>query len=254
MTFDVWHTLMYLTPTEEEEYYHTQISLAVEALREAPLLPGAPNLPDEELGRVFEQVLAEAVAEAGRGRSITPSAQILRAGAETRRVPRSEEYLARLSSAVVHQPFKPAPGAAALLKELRAEGYRIGIVGNTVGETGASLRKVLESLDLASPVENFMFSDEHPWAKPAPEIFWLALKLLGESPDRAVHVGDARSDIEGARRAGMRTSILFTGLQNYGLHYHALNVGSGSDQFGAQYVVQELREVATVIHELLPIG
>ena len=40
--------------------------------------------------------------------------------------------------------------------------------------------------------------------KPAPAVFDLALERLGAVATRAVHVGDAAADEEGARAAGLR--------------------------------------------------
>lgn len=253
VTFDVWHTLIALSPADGDAYYRAQVHLAVEALRSAERLPGAPDLADEELARTFEQILAGGVADAGRGHSVTPQQQILRAGQATGRAVRPEAFLEPLDRVVTRLPFKPAPGAAGVLERLRGDGYRIGIVGNTVGETGASLLVALRSMHLAQYVETFVFSDEQPWAKPAPEIFWEALRRLGESPADAVHVGDSWFDIEGARRAGLRGSILFTGLQDYGERYRALNLPASPPRPPADHVAGDMNEVLSLVHELLPL-
>lgn len=252
VTFDVWHTLIYLTPDEEEAYYRGQIDLAVEILRQGETEPGAPARSDGELVRSFEEVFSEAVASGGHGRTVTPAEQILRAAERCRRRVRADRYLDGLAAMVARQPFKAAAGGLELLTGLREDGYRVAVVGNTVGETGGSLRSVLDRLGLARPVEVFVFSDEHPWAKPAPEIFWEALRLLGVPADQAVHVGDAWTDVEGASRAGLCGTILFTGLQRYGAHYQALNIDRAYDPSAARAVVGNLDEVRSIVHRLLP--
>ena len=252
MTFDVWHTLIYLSPQDEEEYYRAQIALGVEALREAARLPDSSGSPDAELARVFARALAAAVAEAGHGRSVTPAQQIVRAGTASGRAPNVEGYGERLARLVADQPFRPAPGALSVLEGLHRDGYRIGVVGSTVGEAGASLRPVLGRLGLDRPVDAFVFSDEEPWAKPAPEIFWEALRRLDAAPDETVHVGDAWSDIEGARRARLLGSVWFTGLQEYGAHYRTLNIPS--TKVPARHVAREFGDVDSIVRRLLPAG
>jgi len=253
VTFDVWHTLVYLTPAEEEAYYRAQVAWAVETLREADPDPGVADVPDADLARAYEHALEEAVTAAGEGRTVTPLEQIARAAHACHRRVEPDRYRDGLASLVERMPFKAAPGAADLLAALRQDGYRIAIVGNTVGETGRSLRRVLGRLGMGVTVEAFVFSDEQPWAKPSPEIFWSALELLAVAPERAVHVGDAWTDIEGARRARLRGSVLYTGLQSYGAHYRALNIGDRLDRTTATAVTADLSEVPGIVHRLLPL-
>lgn len=254
VTLDLWHTLMYLPPAAEEEYMETQIRLAAEVLAESKRRPGTVAESDGELRRTFEQVYADAVAEAGRGRTVTPAEQILRAGAIAGRWPRPAEYLHRLAEVVATLPFEPAPGALEFLRSLVNDGYRLGVISNTIGEPGAFLRPALRAMGFDRFVDTFVFSDEHPWTKPAPEIFRATLENLGEPPNEAVHVGDGWSDVEGARRAGMRAGILFTGLQEYGARYKALFLPQGWDHPPTELVARRLDEVLALVRGLLPIG
>ncbi len=253
VTLDLWHTLLYLRPEAEEQYMETQVRLATEVLENAERRPGAASEADGTLRRTFERVYADAVSEAGRGRTVTPSEQILRAGAIVGRLPRPEEYLRRLADVVAELPFERAPGAIELLQSLADEGYRLGVISNTIGEPGAFLRPVLRSLGFERFVKTFVFSDEHPWTKPAPEIFRTTLDRLGDVPGAAVHVGDGWSDVEGARRAGMRAGILFTGLQEYGARYKALFLPAGWDHPPTEHVARRLDEVLVLVRRLLPV-
>lgn len=254
VTLDLWHTLLYLRPEAEEKYMETQVRLATEVLTAAERRPGAAAEPDGELRRTFERVYAEAVSEAGLGRTVTPAEQILRAGALVGRLPRAEEYLRRLAEVVATLPFEQAPGALALLRSLAADGYRVGVISNTIGEPGAYLRPVLRGMGFDRFVDTYVFSDEHPWTKPAPEIFRTTLERLGAAPASAVHVGDGWSDVEGARRAGLRAGILFTGLQEYGARYRALFLPAGWDHPPTEHVVDRLEDVLAVVRRLLPVG
>lgn len=254
VTLDLWHTLMYLRPAAEEEYMETQVRLATEVLAESERRPGAPAGSDGQLRSTFERVYAEAVSEAGRGRTVTPAEQILRAGAISGRLPHPEEYLRRLADVVGKLPFEQAPGALEFLRSLANEGYRLGVISNTIGEPGAFLRPVLREMGFDRFVSTFVFSDEHPWTKPAPEIFRTTLANLGESPESAVHVGDGWSDVEGARRTGMRAGILFTGLHEYGARYKALFLPEGWDRPATDHVADRLEDVLSLVRTLLPSG
>jgi FMN phosphatase YigB (HAD superfamily) len=254
VTIDLWHTLIYLPPEAEERYMAHQLALGREVLRRAPRRPGAPALTDDELGAAFEKEYVDAVAQSAQGRTVTPAEQLARAAMATGRVADPQEYLAGLRAEVATTPFLRAPGALELMAELRRRGYRVGVISNTVGEPGAFLRPVLESMGFNEYVETYVFSDEQPWTKPAPEIFRLALSRLEESPLSAVHVGDAWSDLEGARRAGYRGVVLFTGLHDYGESYRKLFLPDVPDSPSASYRVDRLEEVGPIVGRLLPVG
>jgi len=253
VTVDLWHTLVYLPPDVEETYMAHQLALGREVLRRAPLRPGAPTLTDEELGSAFERAYSDAVSQSARGTTVTPAQQLLRAAEETGRIADPKEYLEGLRAELEKTPFLRAPGALDFLSRLRHHGYRVGVISNTVGEPGAFLRPILETMGFNQYVETYVFSDEHPWTKPAPEIFRLALSRLAESPSAAVHVGDAWNDLEGARRTGYRAAVLFTGLQVYGESYRRLFLPGTPGSPEGTYQVDRLTEAGPIIEKLLPI-
>lgn len=227
LSLDLWHTLVYLEPAAEERYMRQQVELAGEVLAGSPPAPGRLPSPVHALRRAFEQVYAEAVAASQQGRSVTPAAQIAEAGRRTGRVADSSAYVGRLRDLVDRTEFRRAPHALEVVRALRDEGWSTAVVSNTVGEPGVALRPLLERIGVAALVDTFVFSDELPWTKPAPQIFRRATEGLGVAPERSVHVGDGWVDIEGARRAGLRAGILYTGLQHYGRRYRQLFLPPG---------------------------
>jgi putative hydrolase of the HAD superfamily len=97
-------------------------------------------------------------------------------------------------------------GALPALQALRAQGYVLAVVSNTMRTPGTILRKLLDRFGLMECFAHATFSDEVLVRKPDPRIFALTLEALGADPSEAVHVGDdAVLDVEGARAAGMRT-------------------------------------------------
>ena len=107
----------------------------------------------------------------------------------------SAEYLA-----VLEGEYAALPGAAEALARLRALGLELAVVGNW----DRRLEEHLERLGLAALVSTVVSSAEAGAAKPDSRPFLLALERLGVPPERALHIGDAQADEDGARAAGMR--------------------------------------------------
>ena len=95
--------------------------------------------------------------------------------------------------------FEPMPGAVEAVAQLERLGLRLAVVSNW----DVALYEHLEELKLADYFETVVTSAEAGAPKPDPRIFELALERLSVRPDRALHIGDAEADEEGARAAGM---------------------------------------------------
>ena len=85
VTLDLWHTLVYLTPSAEESYMNAQMDLAAEVLDDTPTPPGSARRSRIELRTEFQKVYAGAVAAAQRGVSVPPAAQLTLAAEATGR-------------------------------------------------------------------------------------------------------------------------------------------------------------------------
>ena len=248
LTVDLWHTLAYLEPEEEERYMREQVDLAASLLRRAP--PGSGSPPEPDPRRTFEAVYAEAVAASQQGRSVTPSAQIEEAARRLGRSVDPAEYLDGMAGLVATMAFRPAPGALAALRSVRESGWACAVISNTVGEPGETLRPVLHQMGYDDVVDAYVFSDEQRWTKPAPEIFAEALRQVGAQAARSVHVGDGWVDIEGARRAGYRAAVLFTGLQRYGERYRRLFLPDGWEAPETSYRIGSWAELLPLLERL----
>ena len=101
------------------------------------------------------------------------------------------------------------PDVPELLRRLRADGLRTGVLSNTVWprawhEEVFARDGVLELLDGA------VYTSEVPWTKPSPEAFRAAAAAVGVAdPTQCVFVGDRLfDDIWGASQVGMRTVLV----------------------------------------------
>ena len=249
LSLDLWHTLVYLEPDDEEAYMRGQVDLATRLLEASPIEPESARVSPSDLRSTFERVYAGAVEASQQGRSVTPAQQIADAGQRTGRQVDPAAYIAGLRELVGRTRFLPAPGAFEVVRDLKADGWRTAVISNTVGEPGATLRPVLHRLGLDPLVDAFVFSDEEPWTKPAPEIFREATDRLGVAPERTVHVGDGWVDIEGAKRAGLRAGILYTGLQRYGAKYRSLFLPPGWSEPATPYRFDRWSELPGLLAE-----
>lgn len=95
--------------------------------------------------------------------------------------------------------FEPLPGVHEALWRLRALGLVLGVVSNW----DCGLGEHLERLGLRAQIDVVVTAAEAGVEKPDPAIFRIALERLETPAERALHVGDAAADEEGARLAGM---------------------------------------------------
>jgi FMN phosphatase YigB (HAD superfamily) len=250
VTFDLWHTLLYLEPADEDEYNRSQGALGLETLQEAPVAGRSTLSPTEAVRRASQ----EAGDLSERGESVSLSAQIERAAALAGRTVDPARYVERIERLVASSPFRVAPGAQEAMADIAGRGVRIGVVANTVGEPGRALRRICEREGLGRFVGAWSWSDELPWTKPSPKIFSHCLDELGGTPPHALHVGDAIWDIEGARSAGFAASVLFTGLARYGTHYRSVVMTRDPAAARPDYTIHRLAELPTLVDRVLGPG
>ena len=97
------------------------------------------------------------------------------------------------------------PETPPYLDKLRAEGYSLGVISNSVG----TMEEQLARLDLARHFEMVIDSAVVGVEKPHPEIFEIALRRAGVEPREAAFVGDTHAtDIGGAQLAGLRGVLM----------------------------------------------
>lgn len=104
------------------------------------------------------------------------------------------------------------PDTPAVLRDLSARGYTLGVVSNADGRVPAALAASGLAPLFASIIDSHLVGVE----KPDPRIFALALEGCGARADEAIYVGDIYEiDVQGARGAGL-TPILIDPLGGYG--------------------------------------
>ncbi len=113
------------------------------------------------------------------------------------------------------------PDAMPALRELKALGYRLGVISNWEDW----LAGLLEALGVTPLLDVVVVSGAEGVEKPDPQIFHLALQQMEIPPARAVYVGDSPShDVRPALALGMGAVL----LDRHGYHngVHRPTIGS----------------------------
>ncbi|MBR0425128.1 MAG: HAD family hydrolase [Clostridia bacterium] len=101
------------------------------------------------------------------------------------------------------------PHGAEVLWELKARGYRLGIISNLIGED-AEVKQWILGEHLEGIFETIVLSSVCGLRKPGDAIYRLACDDMGIEPARCASVGDnLENDIPGAWRAGIGLNILY---------------------------------------------
>ena len=94
---------------------------------------------------------------------------------------------------------KPFPHTHEVLEQLKAAGYRLGVVTTKIR---MSTDKGLRLTGLYDYMEAIVTVDDVQNAKPHPEPVQRAIELLGGKPEETMMVGDSTVDMESALQAG----------------------------------------------------
>jgi putative hydrolase of the HAD superfamily len=129
------------------------------------------------------------------------------AGAADHAVTLDEQALreaAHMYARPMREGLTATPGAAETLAALREQGYRVGMISNTIWPAELHIEDLAE-LGILTYLEHMDFSGELGFWKPNSQIFHHTLSKLDVAPEEAVFVGDSpHDDIVGAQGVGMR--------------------------------------------------
>lgn len=120
-----------------------------------------------------------------------------------------DEYRSELFRKKYLPKIRPFPKVNELFQRLRDHNKRIVLASS--GKK-ADTKHYIDLLEVEDLIDEYVSGDDADSSKPAPDIFAIALKKLGDvSSDSAVAVGDTKFDIEAAGKAGMKTIAFLCG-------------------------------------------
>lgn len=199
VTFDCWQTLIY----EDRPPVHGPAQGRVK------IFAAATGAQPDQITQAFSDAWLEH-QRAWHRRVVVAGPEmtrhVLRALGIELSSARERELVEALEDEILSHEIVAVEGARELLQALRAADVRVALICDTGFSPGRAVRQLLARVGLLEHLEVQIFSDEIRVPKPHPRAFAAALSGLGVSAQGAVHVGDLRrSDIAGARAAGMRT-------------------------------------------------
>jgi beta-phosphoglucomutase len=103
------------------------------------------------------------------------------------------EYILKMT------PDEILPGAKDLLEELRMHNIKLAL-----GSASKNAPVILNRIGLTHHFDKILDGNAVTAAKPAPDIFLIAAKALGELPEHCIVFEDAEAGIDAAISAGMR--------------------------------------------------
>ena len=134
--------------------------------------------------------------------------------------------------------------ARSTLQELKAEGYRMGLISNA-GD-GPDVQSLVDQAGLRGFFDVILVSAELGIRKPNPLIFHRALQFWGVSPQQAAMVGDTlAADILGAHNAGIYSIWITRRANAPDNHTHPMAIRPDAK-------ISTLRDLPTLLRTLLP--
>lgn len=122
---------------------------------------------------------------------------------------------------------KPFAGVKTLLSRLQEEGYEMAVVSNKKEEyTRALVREHFPQIRVA------VGETEGLQRKPAPDLVFLALHLLGAKKEDCIYVGDTQVDVKTAENAALRFLGVSWGFRSRGelIRAGAKNISSTPEE------------------------
>jgi beta-phosphoglucomutase len=97
--------------------------------------------------------------------------------------------------------IKPFPGAVKLLNAIKKGNFKLGLVSSAPKE---NIELVLSELNLEGMFDCIVFGQEVSESKPSPQIYLLAARELGVTPNDCLVIEDSPLGVKAAKTAGMK--------------------------------------------------
>ncbi len=128
------------------------------------------------------------------------------------------------------------PGILDLLGELKARGYKTGIVTSRLWHT---TEIGLKKYDMEQYFDAIVTCDDTDRHKPDPEPVNIALERLGSRPEESVMVGDSMFDILCARNAGVKAVLVSWAL--------AVSEEDKTGENAPDYVIEKAEDLLDIL-------
>jgi len=106
---------------------------------------------------------------------------------------------------IVHRECKPLFQHEYALSRLKSRGYKLAVASNSVRN---SVEIMMHKSGLDRFLDAMVSNEDVRHAKPDPEIYLMAMELLGVKPEECLVVEDNENGIQSARAAGCQVMIV----------------------------------------------
>ena len=153
----------------------------------------------EEVGEP-PRTLAEVRSFVGKGMAVLVERCLTRDERPTaKRLRQGIESFKRHYAAVNGRFAQVYPGVIEGLKAWKDSGIKMGVVTN---KPGMFTKDLLDTMQMTEYFDVIVSGDSTAQKKPHPEPILYACRILGVRPDRNLHIGDSKNDIDAAHAAG----------------------------------------------------
>jgi FMN phosphatase YigB (HAD superfamily) len=208
VTFDLWNTILSNRPQDHERYRQVRLEGTGRILREYGIAVSFDHWAeayDEGFER-YKRIWSKN-SDLSTGEQLKIMWDLLpELKPKTISVDLMESLAGAYTSPLLIYPPPLIQEAEVTLKQLKGEGYKIGLICNTGRSPGKTIRILLRQTGIMNCFDVTTFSDELRIRKPDPRIFQHTLSELKSSPQQSIHVGDVvELDVLGAKNAEMRS-------------------------------------------------
>jgi putative hydrolase of the HAD superfamily len=153
------------------------------------------------------------------------------------RIPRQYlEEAARTYEAAICAQAAAMPQAREVVAQVKAAGFKIGLVSNTMFSGQAHVADMAR-FGLLDYFDAMVFSADVDKWKPTAAPFLHVLDALGVAGETAVYIGDdPGSDVRGAKRAGMRA-----------IHFHSSDRFAQPDDIQPDAQIKQLADLMAIL-------
>ena len=131
-----------------------------------------------------------------------------------RLIKKTRGIIAEIYPNLFEKRVKLIPEAKETLEALSQKGIKLGVVTSTPRQNMTVKLHPLVDSGINNLLEVIIHADDVPRKKPAPDPLLECSKRLGILPNDCMYVGDARTDIQAGKAAGMKTVGVLTGFDD----------------------------------------
>jgi len=131
-----------------------------------------------------------------------------------RRIRKTREIIVDIYPDLFRTQAKLIPDAKTALEAIMQKRIKMGIVTSTPRESMLVKLPVLVDSGIDDLLEVIIHADDAPRKKPAPDPLIEGCKRIDILPMKCLYVGDARTDIQAGKAAGMKTAGVLTGFDD----------------------------------------